>query len=706
MTLPSDYEERVYSGVLGKIIGVYLGRPFEGWTYQNIIKELGEINYYVHEKLNVPLIVTDDDISGTFTFLRAMPDYGNSLSITPAQIGQTWLNYLIENRTILWWGGYGNSTEHTAYINLKNGIKPPFSGSMALNSKVVAEQIGSQIFIDGWAMIVPGNPEMAADLAKKAGSVSHDGEAIYGAQVLAAMESAAFIESDMNKVIDAGIAQIPHESTIYQMIEVLRNLRQKESDWQKARQFIEEHYGYDKFGGNCHMVPNHALIIMSLLYGEDDFQKTLKIVNTSGWDTDCNSGNVGCLMGIKNGLQGLAAGPDYRGPVADRLFIPTADGGRAISDALTESYHIINIGRSLAGKEPFAPKHGAKFNFALPGSVQGFTEEESIECKGTTLISNSILPGSQERALKIQYQGVSNGREARVGTDTFIPRQYAHLEMHYEFLASPTLYPGQIVHARVAADRSAAKAVNVGLYINYYGAADAVLIKRSPVVSLKPGETKELAWQIPDLQGHPVNLVGIEISSEKRADGILYLDYLTWDGTPEVNLTQPADDSTMWRRAWVNAVDLYPDRFPEPYRLMQNHGLGMISQGCREWKDYTVEARITPHLAKSAGLGFRVQGMERYYALMIGADYKVRLVKRLDGVTVLAEKEFDFDWDDVINMKCSIKGAKIQAWVNSALVFEVVDPQTVLSGGGVALLVEEGRISCDGVKIHAQEMEK
>ena len=30
-SLPADYEERVYAGVLGKIIGVYLGRPFEGW---------------------------------------------------------------------------------------------------------------------------------------------------------------------------------------------------------------------------------------------------------------------------------------------------------------------------------------------------------------------------------------------------------------------------------------------------------------------------------------------------------------------------------------------------------------------------------------------------------------------------------------------------------------------------------------------------
>ena len=114
MTIPQDYVERAYAGVLGKIIGVYLGRPFEGWSRENIESRLGEVWYYVNEKTGGPLIVADDDISGTFTFLRALPDYGNSLDLTPVQIGQTWLNYIIENRSILWWGGMGNSTEHTA----------------------------------------------------------------------------------------------------------------------------------------------------------------------------------------------------------------------------------------------------------------------------------------------------------------------------------------------------------------------------------------------------------------------------------------------------------------------------------------------------------------------------------------------------------------------------------------------------------------
>jgi len=165
--LPDDYAERVYAGVIGKCIGVYLGRPFEGWTYERITATMGEVLYYVNDRTDLPLknhtlVVTDDDLSGTFTFLRALPDHGNNLCLTPQQIGQTWLNYIVERRAILWWGGMGNSTEHTAYLRLKSGINAPESGSTALNGRIVAEQIGAQIFVDGWAMVAPGDPELAA----------------------------------------------------------------------------------------------------------------------------------------------------------------------------------------------------------------------------------------------------------------------------------------------------------------------------------------------------------------------------------------------------------------------------------------------------------------------------------------------------------------------------------------------------------------
>ena len=356
MTLPSDYVERVYAGVLGKIIAVYLGRPIEGWSYEMIMKRFGEVMYYIHDALDEPLIVTDDDLSGTFTFVRAMPDYGNSLDLTPQQIGQTWLNYIVEGKTILWWGGIGDVTEHTAYLRLKQGIMPPRSGSIALNGRIMAEQIGSQIFIDGWGMIAPGDPELAADLARRAACVSHDGEAIYGAQVVAALIAQAFVEPDMNKLIDAAVSLIPADSTTFLMIEQVRGWHAGEPDWHQTLAKIDSHYPREQYPGNCHIVPNHARIILALLYGDDDFQQSMMVVNTSGFDTDCNSGNVGCIMGVKLGLAGLDAGPDWRGPVADRLYLPTADAGNGISDALSESYKLVNIGRGMRGMAALNPQ--------------------------------------------------------------------------------------------------------------------------------------------------------------------------------------------------------------------------------------------------------------------------------------------------------------------------------------------------------------
>jgi ADP-ribosylglycohydrolase len=475
MSLPLDYEQRVYAGVLGKLIGVYLGRPFEQWTHERILETLGEIYYYVHAQREKPLVVTDDDISGTFTFLRALPDYGNPRDLTPEQIGRTWLNYLIENRTVLWWGGIGNSSEHTAYMRLKSGVMPPHSGSIQTNGKIIAEQIGAQIFIDGWAMVAPGDPEYAVDLARRAGSVSHDGEAIYAAQVLVAMESLAFVEADRFRLLDQAVTFIPKDSTIYRMIADIRDWHSRYPTWQQGRECIAQTYNYENYGGNCHVVPNHALIILGLLYGDDDFQKSLMITNTSGWDTDCNSGNLGCLLGIKNGLDSIDAGPDWRGPVADRLYLPTADGGRAITDAVTEAYHIINIGRALAGVPARQPKAGARFHFEMPGSVQGFRAEESAQTIGTLQLEN--VPGHSDagtRTLALHYR-LAPGRAARVFTQTFIPMEDFDFR-GYGMYASPTLYAGQSVQGRVAAGEDAVP-VTCRPFIRMYDAHDKLLMR-------------------------------------------------------------------------------------------------------------------------------------------------------------------------------------------------------------------------------------
>lgn len=695
MTLPVDYLERVYAGALGKLIGVYLGRPFENWTYERILAQLGEVQYFLNGRADLPfqhtpLIVTDDDISGTFTFLRALPDHANSPHLTAAQIGETWLNYIIEQRTILWWGGLGNSTEHTAYLRLKNGIPAPHSGSIALNGQVVAEQIGAQIFIDGWAMVAPNDPQRAADLAGRAASVSHDGEAIYGAQVLAAMESAAFVETDLNKILDTALTCIPRASLIYRLVNDVRDWHAEFPDWQTTRQHITAHYGYDKYGGNCHMLPNHALIHLGLLYGGDDFQKALMITNTSGWDTDCNSGNVGCFLGIKLGLRGLEAGPNWRGPVADRLYLPTADGGRAITDAVAETYHIVNSGRALAGQTPLSPKNGARFHFSLLGSVQGFQSEDL-----TTLTLDNF-----EGRLALHYKQMATHQPARTATPTFIPAEAVNIP-GYGLYASPTLYTGQTVQARVQTDPANPAPITVGLFLRHYGADDTLVQVNGPRLELAPGASHLFEWSIPETGGDPIAQIGLEVSSGSQAEGTLYLDYLTWAGCAQTTFQRPAHKGKLWRRAWVDSVDHFDDQWPEAFRLVQDRGLGLLSIGTNDWIDYEVSASLTPHLAKSFGLAVRTQGLSRYYALLVSDDGYARLVKLCHSRTILAETTYRVVLGQPYEFKLAVRGARLQASLNQQVLFEVEDASEPLTSGGIALLCEEGRVATEAVSLRA-----
>lgn len=698
VSIPSDYEERVYAGVLGKIIGVYLGRPVEGWTYERITEQLGEITDYVHEKVGVPLIVTDDDITGTFTFFRALEDSGYDPGLGSEAVGRAWLNYLIEDRTILWWGGIGTSTEHTAYVRLKSGIPAPRSGSADLNGRATSEQIGAQIFIDAWAMASPGDPERAAALARAAASVSHDGEAVYAATLLAVMEAQAFVEGGLDGLLDVGLSFIPRDSVIARLISDLRDWRIGEPDWRVARERLAERYGYQRYPGVVHVVPNHGLMILSLLWGDDDFSRTLSIVNTGGWDTDCNSGNIGCLMGIKNGLAGMSGAVDWRGPVADRLYLPTAEGGRAITDAVTEAGRIATAGRRLANEEPIRPKDGARFHFEFEGSVQGFSAFSDAARVPPRLTNVEGGSASGSRSLRIDFDHPGPG-STRATTPTFIPPDAINM-IGYRLLASPTLHTGQVVRAALQLAEGATGPVEARLVLAHYTGADELTWLRGPAETVEPGGRVDLEWQAPETHGQPIEEVGVEVAGE--ATGAIHLDWLAWSGSPTVRFPRPGDGGTMWNRAWIDGVDHWHPRWPEPYRLSQNRGTGLISQGSLEWKDYRVEADVTVWMASAVGVAARVQGLRRYYALMLASGGRARLVRANDEVVILADVGFEWEPFRPYQLALEVIGSRITASIDGVLIADLVDesPRS-LHGGAVGLVCEEGTMASNEVRVAA-----
>ncbi|MBL7112888.1 MAG: ADP-ribosylglycohydrolase family protein, partial [Bacteroidales bacterium] len=453
--IPPDYNNRVYAGWLGKCIGVRFGAPVEGWTYQEIKDNLGKLTSF----LPLPpgkIFKPDDDTSFPMILIRALQDYG--LNVTAAQMGETWLNYLGDQHGTLWWGGYGISTEHTVYVNLASNIPAPFSGSKDLNGLDMAEQIGGQIFSDIWGLIAPNNPQLAANFAAKASSVSHDGNGILGGKFIAGLVSQAFRESDPRKLIETGLSLIPSECEYAGVVkDVLDFYHDNPTDWHSAYRYIFENWGYNRYPGEAHIIPNTAIIVMGLLYGEGDFSRAIQITNMGGWDTDCNVGNVGAIMGTAVGLKGIPA--SWRDPMDDHFVAASIIGSRNLLDIPACADIFVNIGRQIAGEKPEPPKQRYHFNY--PGSTHGFQHQHGDRGR---IMSLQQTPYPKGNGLKVVVRKLNKKGEVRL----FVRTAYRPNELsanYYGASFSSKISPGQHLTTRLYIPPDAPAQLQAGLYI-------------------------------------------------------------------------------------------------------------------------------------------------------------------------------------------------------------------------------------------------
>ncbi|MBN2451390.1 MAG: ADP-ribosylglycohydrolase family protein [Lentisphaeria bacterium] len=683
-----DYEQQVYAGVLGKVIGVYMGRPFEGWAKARLEERFGQVDRYVHEDLGKPLVVPDDDISGTLTFVRALEDSGLYADTPTDFFGDTWLNYLIEGRTVLWWGGLGHSTEHTAYLRLKHGLRAPASGAIATNGRTVAEQIGAQIFIDAFGMVAPGRPELAAELARRSASVSHDGEAVHAAVIVAGMISAAFTEKRIERLLDLGVSLAPRDCLIARVHRDVRAWCRTDGDWRRTYGRIADAYGYSRYGGNCHVVPNHAVMVMAWSYAPDDFHRAQLIVNTAGWDTDCNAANVGALMGLVVGLNRIAERYDFRSPMADRIILPTAEGTRGVSDCLAEALHIARIGRRVMGwPDAPAPKHGAWHHFAFPGAVHGYmAEEERFENRGAATVGNDLLPGTDERALRLDFR-VSAGRTAVVSTPVLPPT----IGGGYGIQATPRLYAGMSVRARCTVAKLAGDA-RACLFVRTVDADAAGRVHCGEWTSLGPEKELVLAIAVPAAGGMPVRDFGIRVAASAVATGTLTCSRVDFEGVPSLSWPDGPPLVNGSFPGWIVHADVLRGPFSDDRETVRhagrNEGRGVLVTGNTDWRDMTFSARVCVHLADRAGILVHYQGLERYLAL-VKTRTSLQFLRRWYGNDqVLAEVPADWEADALHELRIVCRGDQVAASCDGMAVAETTDER--LDRGGAGFVFENG----------------
>ncbi len=701
------YKEQIYAGVLGKILGVYLGRPVEGWSYEKIVNQLGDISYYVNEKIGAPLIVPDDDISGTFAFFRSLKDNNCNSKITSKDIGNTWLNYIIENQTILWWGGLARSTEHTAFLRLKEGIDAPESGSSALNGESMATQIGAQIFIDAWALVNPGNPDRATYMAREAARVSHDGIAVEAAVYLAAIEAMSFDESRIDKLLDSALVYVRSDQ-LKSLVGQIRSICSKAENWIAVREYIAKHHGYDKYLGNCPMITNHLSVLMSFIMGRNSFQDSISIATSAGWDTDCNAGNIGCLNGIRLGLEGINNGADFRTPVADRMLIVTSDGGSCISDAVIESRSIIHVACALNNISTDPPQK--RFAFEFSGSVQGFYIPKENQLTQAVKQIKNINSSMNQSGLLINYEALATGLHGTVCVDTFTDLQPKGIEgtSYFEVSASPTLYSGQQVEATIRTFSN----VNprCSLYIEYYNHKNTLEIATSDVWSLEKDDNRVM-WEVPNTNGFPIYRIGIKLQSDKRLDGAVCLVSLDWSNAPKYfhiprsyemspDLT-PWTTETTWLKSFMSSASNFNPDYTTTFSLSHREDHGVVTLGTTDWNDYSITSSIQFMQHQGAGLVVRSVGHRRYYAALIEGSF-ARIIKVKDRKKIiLAEIDRGYHIDELHRLKFVAKGTKLVMKVDNHEVLSCVDND--YSCGAAGFVVNRGAILIDGVTIESSK---
>lgn len=692
------YENKIYAGVLGKIIGVYLGRPVEGWSYEKIQKTFGEIQCYVHEAVGVPLIVADDDISGTFGFFRAIADNGFKENTSAKEFGNSWLNYIIENKTILWWGGLGRSTEHTAFLNLKRGIEAPRSGSIELNGKTLAEQIGAQIFIDAIAMSCANQPERAVRLVRNAASVSHDGIAVDAACHLAALEAMAFEEKDIDILLDRSESYIKEESLL-NIVRDVRNICKKEKDWRKVRAYLDSKYGYDVYPGCCHMVPNHAMVIAAIILGGDDFQKAISIASSAAWDTDCNAGNVGAFNGIRLGIEGINAGQDFRSEVADRMYVVTSDGGSVVSDAVIEAKKIVEVAQHFNNEEVHVSKE--RFTFEYPGSVQGFQKCKFNHGKMAEVLIMNRNQESDENGLAIKCINLARGTSVNICTPTFV--DFSELASNFSTVSSPTLYSSQTIYTKMHLLENTE--VRVRPYILYYDINNDVQVKYGDAW-IVTNLAKTYKWNVPDTEGMLICKLGYQILSDLRFTGTIIFNQIDWKEAPKefaqrgMLMNSIWNTNPLWMAGFASSAVQFAADFKRTYCISNIEKNGLVTIGTKEWNDYSVESTIFYSLHKEGGLVLRSVGHRRFYAATLTEWNKAQIYLEKDGKRkVLGEIAYPYEEDKGYKMKFSAKGNILTLYIDGKKEIEVVDK--TYAEGAAGFLISEGTMTCDSLIIRS-----
>ncbi|MGV8882067.1 MAG: ADP-ribosylglycohydrolase family protein [Rhodoglobus sp.] len=263
--------EQILGCWLGKAVGGTLGQTFEG-----LEGPLDEHFYFPVPDEMVP----NDDLDLQVLYACVMDQMAEP-AVDRHVIAQSWADHVAFP-----WNEYG-----VGMRNLAEGLEPPFTGSFD-NWFTCGE--GAAIRSELWACLAPGNPDLAGAYAYEDACFDHAGDGIFAAVFLARLQSLAFVEADVDRLIDGALAGIPSSSDIVSVVNDTRNWVRSGLAWQEVRAQIMAKFGRSDF---TDVRPNTGFVILGWLAGAN-FSERICITNNCGEDTDSSTASLGALLGI------------------------------------------------------------------------------------------------------------------------------------------------------------------------------------------------------------------------------------------------------------------------------------------------------------------------------------------------------------------------------------------------------------------------
>lgn len=302
MSMDTDkYFSKVYGCWVGKTCGGTLGAPleeaygdwklFDVWSYLSLPED------------GIP----NDDLELQLVWLQALEERG--LGIDAKVLAEYWLDCVAYN-----FDEYGLHK-----TNLRKGLLPPLSGYY---NNWFKDCMGSPIRSEIWACIAPGMPNVAARYAYEDAIVDHaGGESVYGEIFNAALESAAFVIDDKERLVEIGLTFIPTQSKTAAAVKDALDAFRKGLDWKDARNYVLDR-SYSQIAQYSPV--NLGFQTIGLLYGQDFGDAICKAVNC-GYDTDCTGATVGAILGIIGGKEGVPK--EWSAPIDDKITTNAKWGG-------------------------------------------------------------------------------------------------------------------------------------------------------------------------------------------------------------------------------------------------------------------------------------------------------------------------------------------------------------------------------------------